>query len=97
MSKPREISPSTLQRDLDKLVTALGTHPFLVTDGVLYAPGTALANGSNTIKHKLGREPRGWLVLRSTGAAAALYEVSKDDRVITLSSTGTPTVELWFF
>lgn len=96
-----ENDPEQAQRfvrnDMRALRDKLDRVPIIPPDGVMYAPGTALSAGNNTITHKLGRVPKGWIVTRSSGAAAQLYEVSKDDKVIVLNSTGTPTVEVWFF
>jgi hypothetical protein len=83
---------------LEQMRRALYRHPFLCSDGVLVSQ--ALTAGNNVIRHGLGRKPSGWMVLRSIGAAATLYEVADTatDRVITLNSAGSPTsVDLWFF
>jgi hypothetical protein len=73
----------------------INRHPFMVRDGVLYK-GTLVA-GDNIIPHGLGRTPRGWLVTRAKSAAPVLLETARDDRNITLNSSGAPYVEIWFF
>lgn len=87
----------TTQRELDQQREQLNRQPLTAPDSRLYAPGTPLAVGDNRIAHKLGRKPKGYVVTRSTGGAADLYEVSRDDRFITLNSGNTATVEILFF
>ena len=84
-----------IERSGDSLRDALNVVPFL--DGVLYSPGTALTVGSNVIAHRLGRTPKGWILLRATGAATSLYEESRGDKYITLNSSGAAVPEIWFF
>ena len=86
-----------VRREIDQLRDQLNRQPITAPDSRLYAPGTPLVNGSNVIAHKLGRVPKGYVVTRAQGTAPVLYETARDDRFVTLSSTGTPTVEILFF
>lgn len=92
-----EFAHQTATNATDAQRSAFNRVPVNAADGSLVTAVKMVSGTNPAISHKLGRKPTGWLVLRSTGAAAALYEVSSDDKTIIFSSTGTPTVWLWFF
>ena len=71
-----------------------------IIDGVLLED-IALVSGSFTsIEHKLGRKPRGYLVIRKS-AAQTVYEDAGDydnrKLFIKLRASGSVTVNLWVF
>lgn len=52
----------------------------------------ALVSGINSINHKLGRKPQGYLVTRMFGSFAQIYEITSQQPELTLqlnSSTST--------
>lgn len=64
-------------------------------DGVMVA--ATLASGNNTIAHKLGRVPQGFIVIGFTGATSENYPsmVSADARFIVLNSDDVMVLKLW--
>ena len=73
--------------------------PLLANDlvqGTLVS-GVSLSSGDNSVTHKLGRAPKGW-ILTDINAAVTVYR-SKDfsDTTLTLNASGTATVSLWVF
>lgn len=85
----------SIERAASDIRDALNNNPFL--NGVMYAPGTQMTVGNNVISHRLGRTPQGWIVTRVTGAATNLYEVSRNERTITLNASAAGVCEIWFF
>ena len=71
-----------------------------IIDGVLLED-IALVSGSFTsIEHKLGRKPRGYLVIRKSAAETVYEDVGDYDNrklFIKLRASGTVTVNLWVF
>ena len=56
------------------------------------------AGTNTTYAHGLGRLPRGYLITRLTGAAAASWrEVTLDATALTLVFTVTSTADIWIF
>lgn len=58
-----------------------------------------LSAGANTITHKLGRHPTGWLLLDVSAASAGDMpkRTAWDERTITLDAAAGDTVVLWVF
>ena len=71
-----------------------------IIDGVLLED-IALVSGSFTsIEHKLGRKPRGYLVIRKSAAETVYEDVGDYDNrklFIKLRASGSVTVNLWVF
>lgn len=66
-------------------------------DGVLVGPVQAVGAGNVTVEHKLGRTPRGFLVIGYEGAAADAYPsmVSADQRFMVLNFGGSTLATFW--
>ena len=56
-----------------------------------------LAVGEQAVVHGLGRQPIGYLVTWSEGAAPAFHVTDSDTKRLTLSSSASSTVALWVF
>lgn len=57
---------------------------------------TVTVSTSDTrVAHQLGARPRGWIVLRATGAPAAIAEISSDADHLVLRATATATFTIW--
>lgn len=84
------------QQNIKRFVKVLEDNPLL--DGRLIE-GQALAVGTTAINHKLGREPRGWILARIQGGAAAPWvrETARNSQTLTLQSNTALTVSLWVF
>lgn len=82
--------------DLQRLINKLASVDWL--DGISLAD-VELAAGANEIQHTLGRKPRGWWVLRFSGAAASDYprESAATSKILTLTVTNAATVSLWVY
>lgn len=55
--------------------------------------GGATAN----VQHKLGRTPRGFIVINATGSQGAIVKTDADEKTITLTGAAGLVVELWVF
>ena len=75
----------------------------LIVDGVL-AKDVDLVSGANRVNHKLGRIPEGWLIV-DRNATATIFKTLPttaantitDSSTISLTSSGTVRVSIWFF
>ena len=56
----------------------------------------SLTTGSNSIEHKLGRTPLGWIVVDRDGTAT-VYKSSANSRTLELTSSGSVDISLWVF
>jgi hypothetical protein len=58
-----------------------------------------LITGSNAINHKLGRTPNGWFVVSPQSAAVVHQNAYQpnSDLILTLTSSGSLTCDLWVF
>jgi hypothetical protein len=73
---------------------------FQIVQGV-HLEAVVVTVGINTLAHKLGRQPRGWVVTRQS-AALGLYETAaqlnqRTARALVLTATVGGTVDLWVF
>ena len=66
-------------------------------DGVIVANKDMPAAGAVRVVHGLGRRPRGWFVIDSTGAAPMLYRTAWDASSLTLQSGAASKVSFWVF
>ncbi len=67
--------------------------PFL--DGTLLKD-QALNSGANSVNHRLGRTPQGYLILKQS-SAASIYGSAYADKTMTLTASGAVTVDVWVF
>jgi len=83
-------------KELDKVGQALAKIPIL--DGHLHTV-TLTASTTTVLNHKLGREPRGWIVCGITGGSPAFYESASNKRQLTFTNVSGSdlTVRLWVF
>lgn len=83
-----------LQENVGAFLDRLAQVPQL--DSVRIAGVTLTGGADVAVNHKLGRAVQDWRFL-SPKTAATVYEVSKDDKVITLhaSATVTGNLEVW--
>jgi hypothetical protein len=75
------------------LVDQLNKKPII--DGILIER-LNISSGSNQIEHKLGRIPRGYIIVAST-AAVNVYNGSMGEYLIPLVSDASATISLWVF
>lgn len=57
----------------------------------------ALASGANTINHKLGRTPQGWLIIDRDGTATIYRSQPLNNLTLTLTSSASINVSLYVF
>jgi hypothetical protein len=73
----------------------LQSVPFL--DGV-WIRDQALAAAANTaVNHKLGRQPRGWLITSVETNYPSVKLISWDSKTATFYAAAASTVDIWFF
>ena len=71
-----------------------------IIDGVILEDIDLVSTGFTSIEHKLGRKPRGYLVIRKSAAQTVYEEAGDYDNrklFIKLRASGTVTVNLWVF
>lgn len=85
-----------LQQRLRALEFVINKVKFL--DGV-YVPEVALTTSSSQIAHRLGRRPRGFLVLSVTPDAAVGLSTTQptDSAFVALEASASCTADLWFW
>ena len=69
-----------------------------IADGRLLE-NVVVTTAATEVPHGLGREPRGWIVVRSS-VALSVYEAAPSDYPtlnLRLTATGTDVVSLWVF
>ncbi len=101
MGKPQQLRKintgdfalKTLQENVERAISEVIRSPLL--DGFLLED-VALVSGSNQVSHKLGRSARGYFVV-SKSNASTIYDTAKDDKFVTLVTSGAVTVSLWVF
>ena len=72
----------------------------VIVDGVILEDIDLVSGSFTDIEHKLGREPRGYLVIRKSAAQTVYEEVGDYDNrklFIKLRASGSVTVNLWVF
>lgn len=79
---------------VEGLVRDLNTCPYLTG---AHVTDIELSAGSNSVSHKLGRIPTGWIVTRIQTGTCTAYETARDTKAVTLSSSGSSKVDIWFF
>jgi len=71
-----------------------------ILDGRLVT-GQVLAIGDNTINHGLGRDLKGWIIVRSNAAGVDPYDKqasnASPELTLVLTSAAVATVDLWVF
>lgn len=65
-----------------------------IIDGVLIS--ASLVAGVNTVNHKLGRKPQGWILV-APQANESVWQLAADKNVLTLEASGNITTSLWVF
>ena len=72
----------------------------VIVDGVILEDIDLVSGSFTDIEHKLGREPRGYLVIRKSAAQTVYEEAGDYDNrklFIKLRASGSVTVNLWVF
>jgi hypothetical protein len=84
-----------LQENIGVVADGLRDIDFL--DGLRF-DGQSVSSGSSgtTFNHKLGRTPKGWLVLSKYGLGD-IYELGRTDTTLNLKSSVTVTIDIWVF
>lgn len=86
-----------LQTKWASILNPMIANPF--TDGNLLQ-NVSLASGTNKVNHLLGRNLRGWVIVRNR-AAATFYDTQDTNQspALTLSivSSGATTCDIWVF
>ena len=57
----------------------------------------SLTTGSNSVEHKLGRKLRGWWVVDKNANVTIYRSAAKEDKILTLTASGSVTVSIWVF
>ncbi len=85
------------QQNIKNFVKTLEDNPLL--DGVLHeAIEFAIGALTVVINHKLGRQPRGWVITDFTAlAGTGVIRAAWDDKTITLTSSAACDLDLWVF
>ena len=71
-----------------------------VIDGVILEDIDLVSGSFTSVEHKLGRKPRGYLVIRKSAAETVYEDVGDYDNrklFIKLRASGSVTVNLWVF
>ena len=71
-----------------------------IIDGVIVEDVDLVVGSFTSVEHKLGRKPRGYLVIRKSAAQTVYEDVGDYDNrklFIKLRASGTVTVNLWVF
>ena len=71
-----------------------------IIDGVILEDIDLVSTGFTSVEHKLGRKPRGYLVIRKSAAETVYEDVGDYDNrklYIKLRASGAVTVNLWVF
>ena len=71
-----------------------------VIDGVILEDIDLVSGSFTSVEHKLGRKPRGYLVIRKSAAETVYEDVGDYDNrklFIKLRASGSLTVNLWVF
>jgi hypothetical protein len=71
-----------------------------IIDGVIVEDVDLVSGSFTSIEHKLGRKPRGYLVIRKSAAQTVYEEAGDYDNrklFIKLRASGSVTVNLWVF
>jgi len=100
LTKPRVVRVRKIEdvdRSLANVVNSLSrVYGSDIVDGVR-TDEIDVEVGDNIIEHTLGRQPVGWFVIDTVGAAPALYRKRWDSRTMTLNSDVAATLSLWVF
>lgn len=92
---PTEVSARNIEQSVANTLDPIVAIPWM--SGVLLE-GVSLTSGANTIEHKLGREIRGWFVVRIQAATATYpVETASDSANLSLTIGANATVSLWVF
>jgi hypothetical protein len=65
--------------------------------GVLHEAVAITSGTLKSVAHGLGKLPSGWIVTRSGGSSASLYEVSRTTTHLNLMPGNTGTVDIWIY
>lgn len=84
-----------IQDRLKSVINAIVGKPLI--DGLLLEDVALAAIATNQVPHKLGRLPRGWIVVKRSSGAVIYDNVAADDKFLTLNSSAAATVTLWVF
>jgi len=71
-----------------------------IIDGVILEDIDLVSGSFTSVEHKLGRKPRGYLVIRKSAAQTVYEEVEDYDNrklFLKLKASGSVTVNLWVF
>ena len=72
----------------------------VIIDGVILEDIDLVSTGFTSIEHKLGRKPRGYLVIRRSSAQTVYEDAGDYDNrklFMKLRASGSVTVNLWVF
>lgn len=96
-TKVQDPSAQRYQDSAQLSFTRLADIPFL--DGVLVENIAIITGAAKLVSHGLGREPRGWLVVKKN-ANATVWETTtmiSYQNQMTLNSSANVTLSLWVF
>lgn len=87
-----------LQENIEQYIKPLDNFPIL--DGVLVKDICLEANTSNEIKHKLGRKPRGWIIVRKR-ADSRIWDLQSTNpepsKTLSIACSHACQIDIWIF
>ena len=89
---------NTAQDHVEEVLTPVTNS--VIIDGVILEDIDLVSGSFTSIEHKLGRKPRGYLVIRKSAAQTVYEEVGDYDSrklFLKLRASGSVTVNLWVF
>lgn len=91
--KISERETSLFQDAVAAILGPLSKNPYI--DGLL-VPNVVLVIGTNTVIHKLGRAPQGW-VITDIDSASTIFKVTMDSQSLVLDASADVTISLWVY
>ena len=89
---------NTAQDHIESVINPILTSAII--NGVILEDIDLVSTGFTSVEHKLGRKPRGYLVIRKSAAETVYEDVGDYDNrklFIKLRASGSVTVNLWVF
>lgn len=94
MQLPLKLQPDMQTTKWKSIIDPLLKNPL---NNVTILKGIELAVGNNTISHKLGKKPQGWIIV-DINAASTIYRYQEStDLFLYLNSSSIATISLGVF
>jgi hypothetical protein len=92
-TQPQDYQTDKLQSNIEELVGQIQSSIFF--DGRLLT-GVTINTSDTVINHLLGREPRGFIVVKLLNNSV-IWQTSSSKRTLTLRASAQTTIDLWVF